>query len=122
MLGAGTTIAFRSGYFAEVLSLTRSGVSRTAIPTTHFGTTGGETFVPSDTYDPGELVVEAHRDPSTAVPITSAAETVTITWPTGAPSETEVFSGFVVDHEVLAQRAEQVRETMRIKASGNITY
>lgn len=122
MLGAKTTITFQSGYFAEVLSLTRTGVARTPVPTTHFGTSGGQTFVPADTYDPGELVVEAHRDPSVAVPIGAAAESITITWPTGAPSETEVFSGFLVDHEVIAQREEKVRETLRIKASGNITY
>lgn len=122
MLGAGTTITFQSGYFAEILSMTRTGVARTPVPTTTFATTGGQTFVPSDTYDPGELVVEAHRDPSVAVPITAAAESITITWPTGAPSETEVFSGFLVDHEVIAQREEKVRETLRIKASGNITY
>lgn len=122
MLGAGTTITFQSGYFAEILSLTRTGVARTPVPTSSFATTGGQTFVPSDTYDPGELVVEAHRDPSVAVPITADAESITITWPTGAPSETEVFSGFLVDHEVIAQREEKVRETLRIKASGNITY
>lgn len=122
MLGHGTTITFSSGYLAEVLSVERSGVARAPIPTSHFGTTGGQTFIPADTYDPGELVVEAHRDPAVAVPILGAAETVTLTFPTGAPAETEVFSGFLAEHGYVMRDAEKVIETLRIKASGSVAY
>lgn len=122
MLGHGTTITFSSGYFADIVSAERSGVSRAIVPTTSFATTGGQTFVPGDTYDPGELVVEAQRDPSVAVPILGAAETITITFPTGAPAETEVFSGFLAEHSYVLRDVEKVVETLRIKASGGITY
>lgn len=122
MLGHGTTITFSSGYLAEIVSAERSGVSRVSVPTTHFGVTGGQTFTPADTYDPGELVVEAHRDPSVVVPILGATESVTITFPTGAPAETEVFSGFLVDHSYVMRSEEKVVETLRIKGSGSVSW
>lgn len=119
MLGHGTTITFSSGYCGSVQRINRTGLTRAAVPTTHFGTSGGKTFVPSDTYDPGELLVEAQRDASDAVPITGAAETVTLTFP---GSLTEAFSGFLVDHEMIAEDEETVMETLRIKASGSVTW
>lgn len=121
MLGHGSTIAFQSGYVAEIISVESSGVSRVPVPTTHFGTTGGQTFVPADTYDPGELVVEAHYDPANNVPMLQDPESITITFPTGAPAETVVFSGFLVDHSYTMRSEEKVAETLRIKASGDRT-
>ncbi len=122
MLGHGTTLAFSAatGFIGEILSLNRSGIERTPVPTTHFGTTGGKTFVPSDTYDPGELVLEMVHQPDVVPPIVGAAGTLTITWPTG--SETEVFSGFLVGYEETAADEEQVRGTARFKASGAVSW
>lgn len=118
-LGAGTTLTFQSGYCAQILSMNVAGVTRAPVPTTHFGTTGGQTFVPSDTYDPGELVIECQRDVSAAVPISAGIETVTITYP---DLSTQAAQGFLVEHEEIAQREEKIRETLRIKRSGNLTF
>jgi hypothetical protein len=122
MLGHGTTITFASGYLAEIVSIERSNVSRESIPTSSFATVSGRTFVPADTYDPGELLVEVYRDPTQTVPINQAAETITLTFPTGAPAETEVFQGFAVEHGYSLRDIEKSTETLRIKASGNIAY
>lgn len=121
MLGHGTTITFDSGFFASILSLQWTGIERAAVPATHFGTTGGKAFQPADLTDPGELVVEIHHDPDEAPPLASAAETVTITWPEGTPA-TQSFSGFMTGYEINAADEEKVRATLRIKATGAITW
>ena len=121
MLGSGTTITFQTGYLAEVLSMAIEGMSRPAVPNSHFGTTGADTFQPANNYNPGQLVVEAHRDPtaSPVTPIAAAAETVTVTYPDGS---TEASSGFLVDWSQSApNRAEKVVETLRIQRTGNVT-
>jgi len=120
MLGHGTVITFDTGFFAEVLSIQHSGIERPAVPTTHFGTTGGKTFVPSDTYDGGELVVELHHANTAQPPILSAAETVTITWPDTI--ENYSFSGFMSGYEINVQDEEKVRATARLKVAGTITW
>lgn len=122
MLGHGTTITFSSGFLAEILSLQWTGIERMSVPTTHFGTTGGKTFVPADLTDPGELVVEMHHDATATPPLTGVAETVTITWPTGAPAETHACSGFLSGYEINAADEEKVRATSRLKLTGPITW
>ena len=121
MLGHGTTITFDSGFLAEVLSLNWSGIERAPVPNHHFGTTGGKTFQPADTYDPGELVVEIQHDATETPPLSAAAETVTIAWPV-TPARSDSFSGFMTGYEITASDEEKVRATARIKASGDITW
>lgn len=121
MLGHGTTITFDSGFFAEILSISWSGIERVAVPNSNFSTTGGKTFEPADTYDPGELVVEIQHDATDTPPILTAAETVSIVWPT-TPTKTDSFSGFMSGYEITAQDEEKVRGTARIKASGTVTW
>lgn len=121
MLGHGTTVTFDSGFLAEVLSLTWSGIERAPVPNSTFATTGGKTFQPADTYDPGELVMEILHDATDTPPILSAAETVTLAWPV-TPTRSDSFSGFMTGYEIVAQDEEKVRGTARIKASGSVTW
>lgn len=80
--GYGITITFQTGFFAEVLSVTLNGISRTAIPTTHSTTTSGwMTFLMSDLKDGGTIEVEFQFDPDETPPIDQAAESVTVTFP-----------------------------------------
>jgi hypothetical protein len=120
MLGHGTTILFDSGFFASIQSITFSGVERAAIPNWHFGTTGGKTFEPADTYDPGELVVECIYDATEIPPILGNAETVTITPAGGADAIS--FSGFMTGHDINIVSEETIRSTSRLKASGLVTW
>jgi hypothetical protein len=85
-IGTGATLAYTGWPSYSILSISPSGASRAAVPSSHLGTTGGQTFIAGDTYDPGEIEVECimdNEDPNTNdPPITDAAATLTITFPT----------------------------------------
>jgi hypothetical protein len=98
----GVTITFSTGFFAEITNLSWDGISRTAVPTSHAGTTGGMTFKPSDLYNAGSLQIQGHFDHDKALitPLTASAATVTITFPldTGeTTASTWTASAFVTD-------------------------
>lgn len=91
--GFGTTITFSTGFFAEITNVDWDGFERANIDTSHMLTTEGwMTFTPSDLKDPGQMTVQLYYNPQTALPITSAAETVTLTYPNGA---TDVCQGYL---------------------------
>lgn len=119
-VGTGTAITFDSGFFAEILSVNWSGISRESIDTSHMGTTGGMTFTPGDLYDPGELQVEMAFVPGTSPPYDGAAETCTVTWP-DAGAATWAASGFMTGFEVTGPLEERMTATGTVKLSGNIT-
>ena len=119
MLGHGTTITFDTGFFAEILSMQWTGIERTVVPATTFGTTGGKAFEPADLTDAGELVVDILHSSTEVPPLGSAAETVTITWP---DAQTHIFTGFMSGYEINVADEEKVRATARIKATGAITW
>ena len=90
--GQGTTLTFgTSGFAALITSIGVPERTREAIETTHLGTTTAKTFQPSDLYDGGEMAISYQFDPALTEPITGAAETVTITFPS---ANTYYFSGF----------------------------
>lgn len=118
-LGHGTTITFSTGFLGTITNLQWTGIERTAVANSHFGTTGGRSFEPADLVDPGELVVEIQHQTTVTPPIGSAAETVTITWP---DTETHAASGFMTGYEINAVDEEVVTATARIKLTGAITW
>ena len=95
----GLSIAFSSGFFAEIRRCNPPSMSREALETTHMGTTSAKTFTPAALYDPGGIRVEIAHDPGADPPIDSAAETCTITYPDG---ETEAVSAFMTGYERVA--------------------
>lgn len=68
----GLRIAFgRSGFVADILSVSHSGIARALIETSHMGTPepgedqiGGKTFIVDPLEDPGQLQAQVHYDPS----------------------------------------------------------
>jgi len=117
--GFGTTITFSTGYFAEIISVDGPDLSRESIDTTHMGTTSGlMTFIPSDLIDNGTLSVEMAYIPGTAPPISSAAETVTVTYP---DSSTAAFSGFLTSFSPSIPIDDRMTASAEIKVSGAIT-
>lgn len=119
MLGHGTTITFDSGFLAKIRSLQWSGIERTPVDDTYFNTTGGKAFEPADLYNPGELVVEIEHSTTDTPPLSSAAETITITWP---DTQTHACSGFMSGYELQTADEEKVIATARLKLSGAITW
>jgi len=122
--GTGITISYQSGFLAEILDFTWSGISRESIDTTNFATTGARESMPSTLYDPGEMQVEllfdAEVSPITA--IASAAETVTVTYSDPAPASTMAASGFMTEFEINAPLEDRVTATATLKLTGAITH
>lgn len=118
-LGHGTTITFESGFISRILSVSISGVSRAAVDTTNFGTDGGKTFMPSDTYDPGEISVTMQHDSDVTPPITAAPGNVTVTFP---DAETLTGTGFLTGYEISMADEDVTEATATIKLTGNITW
>ena len=82
----GTTITHgTTSYAIEILSVSGE-VSRAVVDTTHMGTTGARTKTVTDLYDPGSITVQAHFDFDEEAPYSSAAETVTVTFPSALAS------------------------------------
>ena len=89
------------------------------IDSTHLGTTGARTFVPGGLYDPGTVEVTMKFDASTLMPITGAAETVTVDFP-GLTNNWSA-SGFLTSFEVTGELEDHLEATASIKLSGVIT-
>lgn len=121
-IGTGITIAFQSGFFAEILDVKGPSAAREAIQTSHMGTTNAHTFVPADLVDWGELVVELAfdpaKDPNTAM--TAAAESITMTFPDSGAAKW-VFSGFMTGYEPSIPFEDRCTCTATIKVSGKPT-
>lgn len=121
MLGHGTTITFASGFFAEILGIQWSGIARTSVDQTHFGTTGAKSFTPADLSDSGELSVEMQYLTTSIPPVDAPAETCTITLPV-TPPKTIVCEAFLTGFEITFADEEKVRATSTLKFTGPITW
>ena len=97
-IGTGSTITHgTTSYSIEVTGMSGE-ISRVAQDTTHMGTTGARTKVVGDLYDPGSVTVTAYLNPDEEAPYTSAAETVTVQFPTSlATGATVAGSGAVTN-------------------------
>ena len=116
----GTTVTFDSGFLAQITDLDWSGVSREAIETSHFGTTGGRTHTPGSLYDGGALSGTLIFNPieNTTHPIQGTTETVTVTFPSG---DTWSSDGFMVDFGFTGTLEDKFTATFSIKMSGDLT-
>lgn len=126
-VGTGLSIAFgTSGFSAYILDVGGPNVSRVAVDTTHYGTTGGKTFRPGDLYDGGEVTLQLAFDPSLSPPIFNAEqpETVTITYPTPAGQSTGAtwsFSAFMTEYAPATPLEDKMVVAVTLKVTGSIT-
>lgn len=124
--GTGTTIAFASGFLAQILDINGPALGRIAINTSHMlsaTTTSGpyHTYIPGALVEGGELSIQIAYDPGATIPIASAAETVTITWSdTGAA--TAAFSGFMTAFNIRTPLEGRATADVTIKVAGKITF
>ena len=82
--GNGTTLSFAtSGFSANIYSISGASFARDSLETTHLGTTAFKEYVPDDLVEPGEFEIEFewNQSFSTFPPISTAAETITVTYP-----------------------------------------
>lgn len=124
--GTGTTIAFTtSGFQTGVTFIDFAGsMTRGAVDMTHMGTTGGMAYEPADLPDWGEITLtmdlDAEQFNATGGHILStAAETVTITWP-----DTETVAGtmFVTSINWTSQINSRMTANVTLKVSGALTF
>lgn len=126
----GGTITFGTSSFScEITDWSYSGATRTAIETTHLGTTaangttqiGTRTFMPNDLVDPGELTVTMHFNPDKYPPIEAAPETITLDFTGAANDATWAFSGFITSYNWEAPLDDKMTGEYVIKITGPIT-
>lgn len=124
--GFGTTISFSSSFLAEVQSVSLSGYERNSIETTHMTSTNGwRTFIPSDLKDPGTLSLDISFRPNDNIPITGAAETVTVTFPVpsgGSTGATLACSGFLTKFDFTDPMDERMTATCELKLTAAPTW
>lgn len=121
--GSGITIAFSSGFLADVLNVNHSGFSRPSISGSSMGDPGAEKFFPSAHYDPGQLEVEMVFAAETTPPIDGAREAVTVTYPSAGAggNSTWAAQGFLTDFAIRAPWKDRMLATATLKLSGAIT-
>lgn len=118
-IGTGTTITFgTSAFTAEIMAVTPPPSTREKIKTSYMSTTLDHTYIPASLVDHGELEFDISFEGGLNVPLHSAAETITITYPDG---DTWVFSGFVTDFTGSVPLEDKMTGTIKVAVSGAIT-
>lgn len=117
-VGTGITLTFATSSFScEIVEVTPPGSSRESHDTSHQATTTNKTFTPSDLVDNGELSFTMHFDPSKTPPIASAAEVITIGYPSGAAWD---FTGYMDDYQPQGTYENVMMASATVKVSGAI--
>jgi hypothetical protein len=129
-IGQGTFVTFGTIVGAaathyKVNSVSLGGVSRDVVDASHLLTTGGKVFLASEYYDPGEVSLEIHHDPSVN-PISlltnvASNQQCSIHFANGGTA-TAVWSafGYASSFEASAPKDDMMTGTLTIKLSGNI--
>ena len=121
--GQGTTIAFgTSSFAAELIDISGPEQTRGVIESTHMGTTGAKTFIPTELIDNGSVTATVVLDAANDnVPISDAAETITIVYGGASGSASWAFSGFCTSYKPSASMGERMTAELEIKVTGAIT-
>lgn len=119
-VGAGMTCSFGSYTPGSnnLLDIDWSGISRESIETTNTATTFADTFMPTDTYDPGTVTMRVQFDADAVPPILAAVGTLTMTWP---QSVVWTCSGFCTGFSITGATKTQLEATVTIKLTGRIS-
>lgn len=119
-----------SGFEADIVSVSHSGVARALIETSHMGTPepgedelGGKTFIVDPLEDPGQLQVQVHYDPSNPPQRTSAddPEQIEVTYrkPKGAATAARlVGNGWLQEWSAEMNLGAKMVATLTIKFTG----
>jgi hypothetical protein len=129
-IGQGTFVTFGSivGSAATqyaVNSVSLGGVSRDVVDASHLLTSGGKEFIGSEYYDPGELTLEIHHDPSlnpvNLLTNVGTAQVCTIIFANGGTSTAKWSAyGFASAFEASAPKDDMMTGSLTIKLSGNL--
>ena len=119
--GHGTTATFASSSFtANLLDITPHSYERASIETSHMGTTAAHTFCEDSLYDAGTMEMTIEYEGTTAPPISSAAETITMDIAGIGVNNKVVVSGFLVGYSPSVPRGDRMTATLSWKLTGAI--
>ena len=122
--GTGATIVFgTSGFAGEITGFSAPNESRVSIDVSHLASTS-MTYIPGDLVEGGEVSLDLNFNPDYAVPVSGAAETITISYALrsgDSTASTWAFTGFVTDHTPSVPFEDRMTATVTIKVSGVVT-
>ncbi len=125
--GTGITIAFQSGFFAEITAVDQDGVKRADLDASTMANlianSYARTFKPGKPTDPGGLKIEFFFNPDQTPPISAATETVTVTFPVpdgGHTAAKWVCQGFLTDYTFKGAIGALMTGSATLKWSGQI--
>lgn len=117
--GFGITIAFASGFLAQITDVTLPEQSREKIDISHTQSPNNRRqWLLSELVDSGEIEVELNFDPTSSPPIDDPFETVTLTFGSGTTWE---FEGALLNYGGEAPLADRMTATATLVVSGVIT-
>lgn len=124
-MGFSHALTFSSTFFAFVRVTSWNNMSRASLDTTHSGSTNGSaTFIPSDIEDWGEVQIEGLLKCDTIPPLSSAAETFTLTFPISSGNTTAATwagSAFMTNFSASVPYDGMMTFSATLKISGIIT-
>lgn len=121
----GTIVGNAASGNYKVNSISLGGVSRDVVDASHLLTTGGKEFIASEYYDPGELSLEIHHDPSlnpvNLLTNVGTAQVCTIIFANGGANTYQWSAfGFASSFEASAPKDDMMTGTLTVKLSGNL--
>lgn len=129
-IGQGTYVTFgtivgNAATHYKVNSVSLSGVSRDVVDSSHLLTVGGKEFIASEYYDPGELSLEIHHDPSinplVLLTNVSTAQPCIIFFANGGASTAKWSAyGMASAFEASVPKDDMMTGTLTIKLSGSL--
>ena len=125
VIGHGLTLTFATGFCANVEDISWDSISRGSVETTHMETSDGQTHLPEGNYDPGNLSVSWQMDHDEILPpLTSTAETCTLSFNTTSTSTTAKWTAaaFMVDYGITCPDKDKMMANATLKFSGDITF
>ena len=121
-VGDGTTITFgTSGFSMYYMDISGPDFQRGFVDTSHLGSSGWKSFLPSGLIDGGSVTIQVQHDPAIDIAgfMDNDAETITIDW--GGSGDTYVFSGFGTGYTPGAKLDELMNATLTLKVTGTVT-
>jgi len=129
-IGQGTYVTFgsivgKAATHYKVNTVSLGGVSRDVVDASHLLTSGGKEFIGSEYYDPGELTLEIHHDPSlnpiSLLTNVDTAQPCVIFFANGGTSTAQWSAyGLASAFEASAPKDDMMTGTLTIKLSGNL--
>lgn len=129
-IGQGTYVTFgtivgNAATCYKVNSVALGGVSRDVVDASHLLTSGGKEFIASEYYDPGELTLEIHHDPSlnptALLTNVGTAQVCTIIFANGGTATAKWSAyGFASSFEATAPKDDMMTGSLTVKLSGNL--